>query len=100
MRQGRLGLLERQILRAILGAFGNMQTQQDDNSVRFGNFIKIRFSLDRSISGANIDQYLPEMTRVGVPSAAERNFYVFYRLLSSKESSNGKSLKYLLSAYF
>lgn len=82
--KGRLGLLERQIIQAnpILEAFGNAQTQRNNNSSRFGKFIRISFSPDGSISGANIDWYLLEKSRVVVRSPAERNFHVFYQLLS------------------
>ncbi|KAI6157243.1 P-loop containing nucleoside triphosphate hydrolase protein [Pisolithus tinctorius] len=82
--KGRLGLLERQIIQAnpILEAFGNAQTQRNNNSSRFGKFIRISFAPDGSISGANIDWYLLEKSRVVVRSPAERNFHVFYQLLS------------------
>ncbi|KAJ7049460.1 P-loop containing nucleoside triphosphate hydrolase protein [Mycena amicta] len=88
--RGRLGLLERQILQAnpILEAFGNAQTQRNNNSSRFGKFVRITFAPDGSIAGANIDWYLLEKSRVVVRSEAERNFHVFYQLMAG-----GGSLK-------
>lgn len=81
--KGRLGLLERQILQAnpILEAFGNAQTQRNNNSSRFGKFVRISFAPDGSIAGANVDWYLLEKSRVVVRSEAERCFHVFYQLL-------------------
>lgn len=82
--KGRLGLLERQILQAnpILEAFGNAQTQRNNNSSRFGKFVRIMFAPDGSIAGANIDWYLLEKSRVVVRSEAERSFHVFYQLIA------------------
>ena len=90
--KGRLGLLERQILQAnpILEAFGNAQTQRNNNSSRFGKFIRISFSPDGSIAGANIDWYLLEKSRVVVRSEAERSFHVFYQLLESGGTLKGR----------
>ncbi|OBZ78198.1 Myosin-11 [Grifola frondosa] len=86
--KGRLGLLERQILQAnpILEAFGNAQTQRNNNSSRFGKFIRISFAPDGSIAGANIDWYLLEKSRVVVRSEAERSFHVFYQLMEGDGS--------------
>ena len=82
--KGRLGLLERQILQAnpILEAFGNAQTQRNNNSSRFGKFVRIMFAPDGSIAGANIDWYLLEKSRVVVRNEAERSFHVFYQLMA------------------
>ena len=81
--KGRLGLLERQILQAnpILEAFGNAQTQRNNNSSRFGKFVRIMFAPDGSIAGANIDWYLLEKSRVVFRNEAERSFHVFYQLM-------------------
>jgi myosin heavy chain 9/10/11/14 len=89
--KGRLGLLERQILQAnpILEAFGNAQTQRNNNSSRFGKFIRISFAPDGSIAGANVDWYLLEKSRVVVRSEAERSFHVFYQLMAGGGSLRG-----------
>lgn len=90
--KGRLGLLERQILQAnpILEAFGNAQTQRNNNSSRFGKFVRISFAPDGSIAGANIDWYLLEKSRVVVRSDAERSFHVFYGLLVGGGALRGR----------
>jgi myosin heavy chain 9/10/11/14 len=92
-QKGRLGLLERQILQAnpILEAFGNAQTQRNNNSSRFGKFVRISFAPDGSIAGANIDWYLLEKSRVIVRAAAERSFHVFYQLLEGGNALKGVS---------
>ncbi|KIY70319.1 nonmuscle myosin heavy chain b [Cylindrobasidium torrendii FP15055 ss-10] len=92
--KGRLGLLERQILQAnpVLEAFGNAQTQRNNNSSRFGKFVRITFSPDGSIAGANIDWYLLEKSRVVVRSEAERSFHVFYQLLTGGGSLKSRLL--------
>ncbi|KAI6130938.1 P-loop containing nucleoside triphosphate hydrolase protein [Pisolithus croceorrhizus] len=64
------------------GLWKLLKPSETNNSSRFGKFIRISFAPDGSISGANIDWYLLEKSRVVVRSPAERNFHVFYQLLS------------------
>lgn len=80
--------LSQQILRAnpILEAFGNAQTVRNNNSSRFGKFIRIEFTRSGQIAGAFIDWYLMEKSRVVKLNSNERSYHIFYQFLKGADN--------------
>jgi myosin heavy subunit len=66
----------------VLEAFGNAKTIRNNNSSRFGRWMTVHFDDRAMICGSKIDNYLLEKSRVTGASQNERNFHVFYLLLS------------------
>lgn len=64
----------------ILEAFGNARTSRNDNSSRFGKLIEIHFSETGKISGAKIQTFLLEKSRVVQCAEGERSYHIFYQL--------------------
>ncbi|ROL50706.1 Myosin heavy chain, fast skeletal muscle [Anabarilius grahami] len=76
------GSLEDQIIAAnpLLEAYGNAKTVRNDNSSRFGKFIRIHFATTGKLASADIETYLLEKSRVTYQLSAERSYHIFYQL--------------------
>ncbi|XP_056362261.1 myosin-3-like [Oenanthe melanoleuca] len=80
-------MLKDQILSAnpLLEAFGNAKTVRNDNSSRFGKFIRIHFGTSGKLASGDIETYLLEKSRVTFQLKAERSYHIFYQILSNKK---------------
>ncbi|XP_078081485.1 myosin-4-like [Mustelus asterias] len=79
------GSLEDQIIQAnpLLEAFGNAKTVRNDNSSRFGKFIRIHFGTTGKLASADIETYLLEKSRVTFQLKAERSYHIFYQMMTN-----------------
>ncbi|XP_046881579.1 myosin, heavy chain 7B, cardiac muscle, beta a isoform X2 [Hypomesus transpacificus] len=81
------GTLEDQIIEAnpAMEAFGNAKTLRNDNSSRFGKFIRIHFGPTGKLASADIDIYLLEKSRVIFQQPGERSYHIYYQIMSQKK---------------
>jgi len=92
--QKKKGTLEDQIVQTnpVLEAYGNAKTTRNNNSSRFGKFIRIHFGPQGKIAGCDIEHYLLEKSRVTYQQSVERNYHIFYQLLTPANQHNFDSL--------
>ncbi|XP_043758853.1 unconventional myosin-XIX isoform X2 [Cervus elaphus] len=74
--------IEQRILNSnpIMEAFGNACTLRNNNSSRFGKFIQLQLNGAQQMTGAAVQTYLLEKTRVACQAPSERNFHIFYQI--------------------
>uniref|UniRef100_A0A914Z5Y4 Myosin heavy chain n=1 Tax=Panagrolaimus superbus TaxID=310955 RepID=A0A914Z5Y4_9BILA len=91
----KVGTLEEQIVQTnpVLEAFGNAKTVRNNNSSRFGKFIRTHFSGSGKLAGGDIEHYLLEKSRVVRQAPGERCYHIFYQIMSGFDPSLRGKLK-------
>ncbi|XP_030747768.1 unconventional myosin-Ib [Sitophilus oryzae] len=77
----------------LLEAFGNAKTMKNDNASRFGKFLDIEFDFKGDPIGGHLTNYFLEKSRITNLAPNERNFHIFYQLLSGADIHLLKCLK-------
>jgi len=84
-KEGEIGLEDKIVnTNPVLEAWGNAKTVRNDNSSRFGKFIRIWFNAAGKLSGADMVIYLLEKSRLTFQAELERCYHAFYNIMSDQ----------------
>merc|ERR1712184_171163 len=84
-KPGEIGLEDKIVnTNPVLEAWGNAKTVRNDNSSRFGKFIRIWFNMAGKLSGADMVVYLLEKSRLTYQQPLERCYHAFYNIMSDE----------------
>ncbi len=67
----------------IMESYGNAKTARNDNSSRFGKFIRIHFTASGKLCGCDIESYILEKSRITQQQEVERSYHIFYQLFQN-----------------
>jgi myosin V len=71
----------------IFESFGNAKTIRNDNSSRFGKFIKLKYGTNHRLITADAEIFLLEKSRLTSISTGERNYHIFYQLFHGEHQT-------------
>uniref|UniRef100_A0AAV2JCW9 Myosin motor domain-containing protein n=1 Tax=Knipowitschia caucasica TaxID=637954 RepID=A0AAV2JCW9_KNICA len=94
-KQNTVERIERRVLDSnpLMEAFGNACTLRNNNSSRFGKYIQLQLDSRQLLVGASVQTYLLEKTRVVFQPTGERNFHIFYQMMSGATTEQRKEWK-------
>ncbi|GET91725.1 myosin heavy chain, putative [Leishmania tarentolae] len=83
----------------VMESFGNARTVRNDNSSRFGKYIKLYFDpVSGVMVGGQTVTYLLERSRIIMQSPGERNYHIFYEMLAGLSPKEKQALGGLKTA--
>ncbi|OEH76580.1 myosin h [Cyclospora cayetanensis] len=74
----------------VLEAVGNAKTLRNNNSSRFGRFVKLEVAPTGGIHGGLINNYMLELSRIEFQGQGERNYHIFYQMIKGLSADEKK----------
>eukprot|EP00605_Chrysophyceae_sp_TOSAG23-4_P002919 GSChrysophyteH1.ASY1.ANO1.3214.1 assembled CDS len=71
----------------VFEAFGNAKTKSNDNSSRFGRYVKLQFTESNKLVSIYNETFLLEKSRLISVTSGERNYHIFYQVFRGMGSA-------------